>query len=349
MRIAGKDYLLPVTNIGSWPRPTWMTGRVFGTLYEPDFANFGIREKFEDAIRLCVDDQHRLGFDVITDGNQFHESATPYDYEVMFHHIPLRIAGTVPYGPAVPLEGWDKFSLITVVDELRWVRSIYGPVMEAVGRYTDKPKKLTLFSPAGQLIFLNDAFYKDPEKLAFALADVYNAELKDLASRGLVDIIQFIDATPSYASYPFIKDVINRAIDGVDAQIWVHACQGNAGDRFYVEGSTEFLFPDIYEIKGDQLHIATAHPLRAPDLDLFTKYPPPDELNIGVGVIDVKDPTPEKVDVVVDRIERVLAVVDPQRVTLMSDCGWGNRRRDTAWDKNKVLMDAAKIVRERYQ
>jgi 5-methyltetrahydropteroyltriglutamate--homocysteine methyltransferase len=349
VKIKGKDYLLPVTNIGSWPRPKWLTGRVFGTALERDFPSFEVREKFEDAMRLCIQDQERLGFDVITDGNQYHESATPFDYEVTFHHIPTRAAGTVPFGPPVPIPGWDKFNLITVVDELKWIRPIFGPVMEIMTRYTDKPRKLTLFSPAGQLIFLHDAYYHDPEKLAFALANVYNTELKDLVSRGLVDIVQFIDASPSYAAAPYIADVINHAVDGVDAQIWVHACQGNAGDRFYVDGTTEFLFPDIYKFKMDQLHLALANPLRAPDLELLRKYEPPPQLNFGVGVVDVKDPTPEKVETVVQRIEWILEVLDPSKVTLMSDCGWMNRRRDTAWDKNAVLVEAANIVRQRYQ
>jgi 5-methyltetrahydropteroyltriglutamate--homocysteine methyltransferase len=243
MKIKGEDILLPVTNIGSWPRPTWMKGRVFGTVLESDFPSFEVREKFDDCIRLCVQDQERIGFDVITDGNQYHESATPFDYEVTFHHIPTRIAGTVPYGPPVPLPGWDKFNLITVVDELKWVRPIFGPVMETVTKYTNKPRKLTLFSPAGQLIFLHDAYYNDAEKLAFALAGIYNTELKDLVARGLVDIVQFIDASVSYAAAPYIPDVVNAAIDGLGCDVWLHACQGNAGDRFYVEGTTEFLFP----------------------------------------------------------------------------------------------------------
>jgi 5-methyltetrahydropteroyltriglutamate--homocysteine methyltransferase len=349
MQIRGKEYLLPVANIGSWPRPTWMQGRVFGTTNEPDYPSFTVREKFEDATRLAIDDQERLGFDVISDGQQYYEFATPFDYEVLFHHIPTRIAGTVPYGPPFPIPGWDKFNLITVVDELQWVRPIFGPIMEVVSRYTKKPRKLHMFSPAGQLVSLKDEYYKDPEKLAFAVAEVYNKELKYLVSRGLVDIVQFIDASVSYASAPYINDVINAAVDGVDADIWLHACQGNAGDRFYVEGSTEFLFPNIYGVKMNQFHIALAHSLRAPDLELFKKYQPPPGLAIGVGVVDVKDPTPEKVDVVVERIERILEVIDPHRVCLMPDCGWGLRRRDTVWDKNAVLVEAASIVRERYR
>src|SRR5438105_7483361 len=186
MKIRGKEHLLPVAGIGSWPRPTWMKGRVFGTAAEADYASFAVREQFEDAMRLCIDEQERLGFDIITDGNIYYESATPFDYEVLFHFIPTRSGGTVPYGPPFPIPGWDKFSQVTVVDELQWIRPIFGPIMEVMTRYTDKPRKLQMFSPAGQLISLHDTYYKDPEKLAFALADVYNKELKNLVSRNLI-------------------------------------------------------------------------------------------------------------------------------------------------------------------
>ena len=70
MKIRGKDYFLPVSGIGSWPRPRWLNGRVFGTASEPDYPSFQVREQFDDAMRLCIDDQLRIGFDVISDGQQ---------------------------------------------------------------------------------------------------------------------------------------------------------------------------------------------------------------------------------------------------------------------------------------
>jgi len=348
MRIKGEDKLLPVASVGSWPRPTWMEGKVFGTVSDPDYPNFKTRERFEDCVRLCIQEQEMLGMDVISDGTQYHEGGTPFDYEVTFHHIPTRIAGTVPHGSFVPLPGWEKYNLITVVDELEWVRPIFGPVMETVSKFTKGPRKLTVFSPAGQVLFLDDKHYKDPEALAFAVAKIYNTEIKDLVARDLVDIVQFVDLTASYTAAPYTADVFNAAIEGVGCDTWLHACQGNAGDRFYVDGTTEFIFPRIYDYKATQLHIAMGHHLRAGDLEWLQKYEPPAALMFGAGVVDVKDPTPEKVDEIVARIERVLKVLPVEKVTLMPDCGWMNRRRDTVHDKNLALVAAADIVRGRY-
>lgn len=349
MNIKGEEILLPVSGVGSWPRPSWFKGRVFGTSTEPDYPSYAVREMFDDATRLAVDDQERLGFDIISDGQQYMEGGTPYDYEVGFHHLPTRIGGTVPYGP--PIAAFlTKVNQITVVDELKWIRPIWGPVMEVVAKYTNKPKKINVFTPAVLAnVALHDKFYGDHEKLCYALADVYNAEFKDLVSRGLVDIIQFSDAVPDYVSTPYIIDVINRATDGVDAQIWVHACQGNAGDRFLLEGGADVMFPDVYRIKMDLLHIALAHQLRAPDIDLLRRFEPPEGIALGAGVVDVKDPTPDKVETILERMDNVLKVMDPSRVVWMPDCGWMNRRRDTVWDKNIALVQAANQVRERYR
>ena len=349
MKIKGEEILLPVSGVGSWPRPSWFKGKVFGTSTEPDYPSYAVREMFDDATRLAVDDQERLGFDIISDGQQYMECGTPYDYEVGFHHLPTRIGGTLPYGP--PIAAFlTKVNQITVVDELQWIRPIWGPVMEVVSKYTTKPKKINVFTPAVLAnVALHDKFYGDHEKLCYALADVYNAEFKDLVSRGLVDIIQFSDAVPDYVSAPWVADVINAATDGVDAQIWVHACQGNAGDRFLLEGGADVMFPDVYRIKMDLLHIALAHQLRAPDIDLLRRFEPPEGIALGAGVVDVKDPTPDKVETILERMDNVLKVMDPSRVVWMPDCGWMNRRRDTVWDKNIALVQAANQVRERYR
>jgi len=326
-----------------------MSGRVLGTVEGPDFLSFEAREKFEDCTRLAIQDQERLGLDVISDSNQYMESATPFDYELLFETIPNRIEGTVAYGPSVPFPGWEKFHTITVKSELKWVRPIFAPVMEVVRRYTEKPIKLNVFGVTGQSLFLHDEYYKDPEALAFALAAVYNAELKDLVSKGLVDIVQFLDLSPNYMATPYIADTVNAATEGVDADIWVHSCMGNATDRFYVPGSADVMMPDALKINMQVLHLALAHPLRAPDLDMFKKWPLPPHVALGAGVVDVKDPTPDGDDTIVARIERVLEVVDPNQVVLMPDCGWMNKLRHTAWDKNAELVAAANIVRARYQ
>ena len=74
MQVRDQDILLPTTMVGSYPRPKWLTGKVFGEYDEPDFIDYRTKENFTDAVRLCVDDQRRAGVDVICDGQQYYES-----------------------------------------------------------------------------------------------------------------------------------------------------------------------------------------------------------------------------------------------------------------------------------
>lgn len=73
MRIRNQEIIFPTTMVGSYPRPNWMSGKVFGEFDEPDYINYRTKEDYEQAVRLCVDDQIRAGIDVICDGQQYSE------------------------------------------------------------------------------------------------------------------------------------------------------------------------------------------------------------------------------------------------------------------------------------
>ena len=66
MRVRDSEILLPTTMVGSYPRPPWLTGKVFGEFDEPDYIDYGTKERFWDAVQLCVDDQVRAGLDILS-------------------------------------------------------------------------------------------------------------------------------------------------------------------------------------------------------------------------------------------------------------------------------------------
>src|SRR5581483_8041240 len=80
MKVRGQEILFPTTMVGSYPRPNWLVGKVFGEFDEPDWIDYRTKEAYEDAVRLCVDDQVRAGIDVICDGQQHYESETVHEY-----------------------------------------------------------------------------------------------------------------------------------------------------------------------------------------------------------------------------------------------------------------------------
>jgi len=98
MRVRDSEILLPTTMVGSYPRPPWLTGKVFGEFDEPDYIDYGTKERFWDAVQICVDDQVRAGLDVICDGQQYFESETMHEYGQVFHFWGHHLKGFTRWG-----------------------------------------------------------------------------------------------------------------------------------------------------------------------------------------------------------------------------------------------------------
>ena len=65
-----------------------------------------------------------------------------------------------------------------------------------------------------------------------------------------------------------------------------------------------------------------------------------------IGVIDVRTLEIEPPEHVAERIRKVLAHIDAERVTLTTDCGMKQLPRHCATQKLKSLVAGAKIVRK---
>jgi 5-methyltetrahydropteroyltriglutamate--homocysteine methyltransferase len=80
------------------------------------------------------------------------------------------------------------------------------------------------------------------------------------------------------------------------------------------------------------------------DLDLFKKYPS-STLRLGLGVIDVKNSTPEPPELIVARVRQALHVVPPDRLMINPDCGLRHVPADAARAKLHAMSQGAAIVR----
>jgi methionine synthase II (cobalamin-independent) len=71
----------------------------------------------------------------------------------------------------------------------------------------------------------------------------------------------------------------------------------------------------------------------------------PENLEVQVGVLDIRNMMIESPQQIADRIRRVLEHVPADRVTLSTDCGMKPLPRMVAKMKLKSLVEAAQIVR----
>ena len=65
MLTATKDLMLPATVTGSWPRPRWYDGGLWGRPLDTALLDVRFREQFLDAHSVVIADQTRAGLAVL--------------------------------------------------------------------------------------------------------------------------------------------------------------------------------------------------------------------------------------------------------------------------------------------
>lgn len=345
MRVRDTDILLPTTMVGSYPRPTWLTGKVFGEYDEPDYIDYGTKERFWDAVRLCVDDQVRAGLDVLADGQQYFETETMHEYGQVFHFWAHHLKGFARWGDPIAIDLYKKFHAPMVTGDVEWVRPIYAPAAEAAQFAANgQPMKIAVQGPLFLAHCCTDKHYGEMKPLAMDIAKAFNAEFKDLAARG-VDWIQIHEPLTYYGEESWFLDVLNTAFEGVDAhRIW-HICYGNQGGNPGVgDPRGQDMFPFAFDADVDQIHIEAAR--RGPG-DLPHVAGLPERMSLGVGVIDVKSTVIETPESVADLLTTAAEHVPAERICVSTDCGMLNLKREHAQRKLDALVEGTRIARER--
>src|SRR5262245_46561643 len=328
---------LTTTSIGSFPRPNWLAhterNRVTFRL-EGD----ALRETMDDATIVTLREQEELGIDLVTDGEQrregfiFHMTRT-WDGVDLVNQAQKEVYRRRHQPRSVPrIVGKIKRRGPATVDDLRFAKT-----------YTDRPVKVALAGPMTVVdSSLNEA-YKDEGELAMDIAAAVNAELRDLQAAGC-DMFQ-LDEPAMTRWHEKVVDygarALDRCLEGVTVPTVVHLCYGYPG------GSTlqhEYTYPELLDrlmetrISGFTVEFARS------SYDPAILKPYRDRLFM-FGCIDPGNTPAPSVDAVKRRIAQALEHLEPTRVLLAPDCGLMTISRSLAREKLKVLVAAARALR----
>lgn len=348
VRIGTDDVLFPTSIIGSYPRAPFLHGKVLGELDEPDFVDFNQRTLYEMAVAQAVLEQERAGVDVVSDGQQYQEFDTDYEYHQHFQFVPHRAVGFKRYGEPIVVELYKMFHAPTVVGDIKWVRPMLRPVLETAKQWATRPVKLGIIGPLTQSVAVTDHYYHDAKKMAMAMAEVYNDELRDLSRRGC-DQFMLHEPWPYFEPEPWHLEVWRRTLEGVDAYMIWHICYGNqGGNPGVLADKAKDMFPMGYDVGFDQIEIELKR-RGFTDLPALTGFPKGKDL--GIGVIDVKSTVTETPEEVAADILRVVdaGVAEPEQISVTMDCGLGNMKRVPARKKVEAMVEGAALARERIQ
>jgi 5-methyltetrahydropteroyltriglutamate--homocysteine methyltransferase len=334
--------LVPTTIAGSLPKPAWLAEPA--TLWAPwKVDEASLAEAKRDAVRLAVLEQEQAGIDIVTDGEQtrrhfvttFIEGLEGVDFE---HKRTVRIRDR--YDAQVP----------TVVGPVARKRPIYVDDAAFLRAQTTRRVKYTLPGPLTMVDTLFDAHYGSRERLAFAFAEILNAEARAIEATG-VDVIQFDE--PAFNVYfdevrDFAMRALERAAAGLACKTAVHICYGY-GIKANVDwkktlGSQwrqyEETFPLIARSRIDQVSLECANS-HVP-IELIGLLEGKDVL---VGAIDVASDRVETPEDVAGTLRSALAYVPAARLTACTNCGMVPLPRAMARGKLKALAAGAALLR----
>jgi 5-methyltetrahydropteroyltriglutamate--homocysteine methyltransferase len=355
--------ILPTTMVGSYPRPVWFKQQLLGRDIRVAFKEVAHEETYIDAVATVVRDQEEAGLDIVTDGNMWYDdyvgvigSFCWYMYE--------RIGGFEHAREMHPSSTANPSSRRSILDDWGGVVNsgpiTHGPIRLAdlftiTRDTTSKAVKVSVGAgPANLAWHVYFKHYKNAKELSYALAPVFNKEMKDLVAAG-AKYLQFEHLgawlplfTGDKNDYTWIKDVVAQCCDGVNAKIGWHFCFGNAWGNDILSANFpegyQTVLPHFFDTPGiDQFVLDYANRNMA-GID-FMKNLPKDK-DLQVGILDIRTSMIESPAVIADRIRKVLKHVDADRIYPSTDCGMKPLARTVARMKLKSLAEGAAIVRK---
>jgi 5-methyltetrahydropteroyltriglutamate--homocysteine methyltransferase len=373
---------LPVTTVGSWPRPRELLlaqrDRRAGRIGDEELERAADRAVL-DLLRL----QEEVGLDLVTDGEQRRDNFYSFVADKLSGVRMMTLAEMLEI-----IEDKASFEQIlqtldvpaysisnpTCVGPIRRRKPLATDEVAFLERHTERPIKVTLPGPylLTRAMFVKEVsrdHYPTKEDLAEDVVRVLREEIAELASRRvafvqldepvLTELVFTQGKTRTFmcAALAAGKDpaeelelavsLVNRVLEGAaGVRTGIHVCRGNwsTDESTLLRGSYDPLKPYFDRMKAEQLVLEYATE-RAGDLLAF----PGKEL--GLGVVNPRTASVEPVEQIRGAISRALTLYPADRLFLNPDCGFGtfsnrpvNGMRNAA-DKMRAIVAAARSLR----
>ena len=318
------------TVVGSYPLPEWL-------------SRAPSEQALLDATRVVIATQERAGIDLVCDGELYRFDVNHPETNGMIEYFVRPMTGV---RSDIGFSEWLEYSRGA---GMRWRAKPPGVVEGAIGAGTlnlklpcarakalaTKPLKFTLTGPHMLAKTLHDRHYKNPEKLAHAIADVLAEQVKHLNA----DVVQVDEANlPGHPDeWKWAAAAINKVLRAVPkkSKAAVHLCFGNYGGQSIQKGTWTKLMDYLNALKADHIVMETAH--RPPqELEVFKELRR--DIGFGLGVVDIKRTEIESPSAIARAIERADKVLGKGRVKYVHpDCGFWMLPRNVADGKIRAL------------
>jgi 5-methyltetrahydropteroyltriglutamate--homocysteine methyltransferase len=314
---------LETTTVGSFPKPDYLL-RARAKASRGSLKPTELRGLEERATTEWLRFQEEVGLDILVDGEQYRGDMATYFAENLEG---MEVSGLVrSYGNRY-------YKKPVIVDELRRARPISVDWFRFAQERTQRPVKGMITGPYTMMDWSFDEHYGSREEAALAFARLLHEEARDLQAAGAT-IIQVDEPALSARSdeLPLVVQAVGLVTRGLDAKTVLHTCYGNYED----------IYAYFNRLPVDQLDLEMSNS----SLDLLDRFRrDPLKKEIAFGVVDVHSHVVETKAQIADRIEKALAIFDPQKLVIDPDCGLKTRTVDEAKSKLEAMVQATHAVK----
>ena len=369
MFTATKNKSLLTTTTGALPRPSWYTANLRGLPLSQGFSQLAYREQHFDCLACNVAAQHKAGIDIFVDGDARLDDDVAGRGWVSY--ATERMSGIGQPRVEVPPAGFMKDKgpgdIMFEVIETRMTPPVDGKIdkawleldraYKAIAPMTDKPVKIGSISAQILALMLTDRHYNDRLELLFDMSVALNREYHALADAGapivqveepaIHQIINLPDATIKPDKW---VEAFNAEVKGLrgKTEVWCHTCWGSPAAQRVASRDQSYknALPYFDQLDVDVITFEAAFN-RGMDFEAIGKGISKDK-KIAIGVISHRTLQVERPEEVADLVRLALKWIEPERLMLSSDCGFGRQgiSRMHALYKMVALSRGANIVRK---
>jgi 5-methyltetrahydropteroyltriglutamate--homocysteine methyltransferase len=339
------------------------------------------------ATHWVVDQQHKAGIDIPSDGEQVREA--------FFLYVQRRMSG---FGGSWERPGGRELAAYPEFAEARRqamaakvaVSNFAPPTAIGPVRYTSPEANaaeistfkdalsqhegafadafMTAPSPGIVAMAMRNAYYDTFDEYLTALADALRVEYEAAIEAGLILQIDAPDLALerhiSFAEQPvsefvdFVRKVvaqINRVLENIPRdRVRLHVCWGNYESPHDQDVPLRDIAEAILEADVGAFMMPFANPRHQHEIKVFRDIPLASDQSLLVGVVDTQTNFVEHPEVIFDRLEQAAeAIGDPARVMAGTDCGFdtsagmGRLTSDVVWAKLRAMRAGADLAAKR--
>lgn len=370
------------THVGSLPRTQQVVDAIFARERGEHFSRAEFDQIMAEAVAENVRRQKNAGVDIVSDGEASKISYATYvkdryngfsgDSErnapadlLKYPSFLKRIADS----GGTPTYARPRCTSAVSVKDTHDLHSDISHLKQAMSTNGVDRGFMNAASPGVISLFLQNDFYPTREQYLEALAEVMKQEYETIVEAGLDIQLDCPDLALSrhmlfndLSDDEFIKvaqmhvEALNYALSNVpEERIRIHICWGNYEGPHVCDISMDKVFSTLMSAKATYLAFETANPRHAHEWTVFRdrKREIPSHKVLMPGVVDTTTNFVEHPEVVAQRLERFVGVVDNERLIASSDCGfgtfagYGSVDPEIAYAKLDSLAKGAQLASER--